>query len=660
MRIFLAIGLVACFWIEPVSAAPSAVPAKLIVQRSAGTIQHRYAIHPEVAKLPVNQTQQFQVTDSQGNPVNVHWNVSGLGCSGMGCGTVDEHGIYRTPATLPQPRVVILEGVLDSDPNYSVLTRIELAPAVTVSGTVAPSPVAKAAVPQMPGLNVARGNTHKELLPPLPKAIGAAPVVEARMARVSSAPPQPNVTAPPPVIERQAVAARDLPLPRAIGAPPVVETQVDRASSAPLLASVTAPSPVVERQHVAARNLPLPRAIDAPPTVERGTVTRASQSIPMAKPANPQPVVERQNLSARDLPPLQGAIAAPPAAPVQIARSVSPLPQATASAPPVDVKQAAAVRTPTLSQHDLNTGIVIETQIARGSSSPSTKVSAPKPVAVIEQQPKLVVEQQPKPIVEQQKITAREVPSPQAATPQVKSQVAALGSLPRPLHDVVVEQSAGVIVSKSNAQQVAVPAPTEMTPVRTVLLPLPVDGSGPATSQTSAQTSASQNAPTVTYQDGLLTIDAPNSTLADVLKLVAEKSGATIEIPPGTGLERIVEHTGPAPAQDVLARLLNGSAYDFIIVSSPQIPHGPAQVLLSLHKPDLPAAIRPELPRPAPVSAALYTPPAETPAAMVLPLTIDPSSLPPKEQLTPEVVGQMMRDRGEQLRQAIQQQQPQQ
>jgi hypothetical protein len=396
----------------------------------------------------------------------------------------------------------------------------------------------------------------------------------------------------------------------------------------------------------------------------------------MAKPANPQPVVERQNLSARDLPPLQGAIAAPPAAPVQIARSVSPLPQATASAPPVDVKQAAAVRTPTLSQHDLNTGIVIETQIARGSSSPSTKVSAPKPVAVIEQQPKLVVEQQPKlvveqqpklvveqqpkPIVEQQKITAREVPSPQVATPQVESQVAALGSLPRPLHDVVVEQSAGVIVSKSNAQQVAVPAPTEMTPVRTVLLPLPVDGSGPATSQTSAQTSASQNAPTVTYQDGLLTIDAPNSTLADVLKLVAEKSGATIEIPPGTGLERIVEHTGPAPAQDVLARLLNGSAYDFIIVSSPQIPHGPAQVLLSLHKPDLPAAIRPELPRPAPVSAALYTPSAETPAAMVLPLTIDPSSLPPKEQLTPEVVGQMMRDRGEQLRQAIQQQQPQQ
>ena len=115
---------------------------------------------------------------------------------------------------------------------------------------------------------------------------------------------------------------------------------------------------------------------------------------------------------------------------------------------------------------------------------------------------------------------------------------------------------------------------------KTTLLSMPDDA--PA-----AQTT--QNAPIVTYQDGLLTIDARNATLAEVLKLIAEKSGATIEVPPGTGLERIFEHSGPAPAQDVLARLLNGSTYDFIIVSSPQVPHGPAQVLLSLHKADAPA-----------------------------------------------------------------------
>jgi hypothetical protein len=93
-------------------------------------------------------------------------------------------------------------------------------------------------------------------------------------------------------------------------------------------------------------------------------------------------------------------------------------------------------------------------------------------------------------------------------------------------------------------------------------------------------------APVVTYRDGQLAIDAVNSTLAEVLKLVAQKTGAVIDVPPGSGLERIVEHTGPARAEDVLTSLLNGSAFDFVIVGSPQPPHGPTLVLLSLHGAD--------------------------------------------------------------------------
>jgi hypothetical protein len=95
-----------------------------------------------------------------------------------------------------------------------------------------------------------------------------------------------------------------------------------------------------------------------------------------------------------------------------------------------------------------------------------------------------------------------------------------------------------------------------------------------------------QHSAVVTYRDGQLTIDAENSTLAEVLKLVAEKTGAVIDVPPGSGLERIVEHTGPGRAEDVLAWLLNGSPFDFVIVSSPQRPHDPTQVLLFLHRAD--------------------------------------------------------------------------
>jgi len=91
--------------------------------------------------------------------------------------------------------------------------------------------------------------------------------------------------------------------------------------------------------------------------------------------------------------------------------------------------------------------------------------------------------------------------------------------------------------------------------------------------------------PVVTYRDGQLAIDAENSTLADVLQVVAEKTGALIDVPPGSGLERIVEHTGPGHAEDVLATLLNGSAFDFIIVGSSRS-RDPIQVLLFPHKMD--------------------------------------------------------------------------
>ena len=88
--------------------------------------------------------------------------------------------------------------------------------------------------------------------------------------------------------------------------------------------------------------------------------------------------------------------------------------------------------------------------------------------------------------------------------------------------------------------------------------------------------------PTVTYQNGSLTINATNETLANVLRLVAQKTGATIIVPPGTGLERIVEHAGPAPASDVLGQLLKGSHFNFVMIGSPQRPNDLQQVLLTL------------------------------------------------------------------------------
>ena len=75
-------------------------------------------------------------------------------------------------------------------------------------------------------------------------------------------------------------------------------------------------------------------------------------------------------------------------------------------------------------------------------------------------------------------------------------------------------------------------------------------------------------APQVSYQDGLLTIVAPNSTLGDILRGVRKHTSAEIEIP-STANERVVTRLGPGPAREVMAELLNGSHFNYIFLGSP-------------------------------------------------------------------------------------------
>jgi hypothetical protein len=75
-------------------------------------------------------------------------------------------------------------------------------------------------------------------------------------------------------------------------------------------------------------------------------------------------------------------------------------------------------------------------------------------------------------------------------------------------------------------------------------------------------------APQVSYQDGQLTIVAPNSTLGDILRGVRKHTAADIEIP-ATANERVVTRLGPGPAREVVAELLNGSRFNYILLGSP-------------------------------------------------------------------------------------------
>jgi hypothetical protein len=96
-------------------------------------------------------------------------------------------------------------------------------------------------------------------------------------------------------------------------------------------------------------------------------------------------------------------------------------------------------------------------------------------------------------------------------------------------------------------------------------------------------------APQISFQDGLLTIVAPNSTLGDILRGVRKHTSADIDIP-ATANERVATHLGPGPARDVVAELLNGSHFNYILLGSPENTSQLVRVVLVAKTPDTPPA----------------------------------------------------------------------
>ena len=85
--------------------------------------------------------------------------------------------------------------------------------------------------------------------------------------------------------------------------------------------------------------------------------------------------------------------------------------------------------------------------------------------------------------------------------------------------------------------------------------------------------------PQVSLQGGQLTILARNSTMSDVLNAVRQKTGANVDMPAGSG-ERVVGQFGPGAPRDVMAQLLNGSHYDYVLLGSAADPHALNKIVL--------------------------------------------------------------------------------
>ena len=528
------VGVLSGLGAQSLSASANEVPSGLTVQRSMRAAPHRLIVHPSDATVAADQTQRFSVTDAQGKPVAVRWNVSGIGCSGSACGSINEQGVYQPPSTLPQPRMVTVEGVLVSDPNYSVLTEVRLEAALT-----APASAESAQI------------YARKTQPP------AAPQIEKRpvSARVES-PPPPNAVAAAPELGRQNVA---------------------RVGKLPALPGAVAAAPGIGNRSVSGSggSLPLPNAIASAPVVESPRVARSGELSPMPGVVAPRPPVEKTNVSSG------GAMS------TSVAMSTPP--KVIAAAPAVENRSVARnAPLPPLS----NTGRAAP-ENRKSNTVLSLNVQSLQPIA--------------------------SVTPTHAPIPTVK---------PQPSTSAVVGIQNPVVNAALPPMQDLVAVP-----------PTAAAGNGGAISM--------HNSSVVTYANGQLTINAENLTLAALLKLIAEKTGAVIDLPPGTGHERIFEHAGPGKPNDVLTQLLNGSHFNFVIVNSPQDPNAVAQVLLTVEQEGASPAAAPRTevlaaraqePAPSPYPAKK---PAEEDTTQPLPPPVDVK--PPAEDMSPDQRGEYMK-----------------
>lgn len=124
--------------------------------------------------------------------------------------------------------------------------------------------------------------------------------------------------------------------------------------------------------------------------------------------------------------------------------------------------------------------------------------------------------------------------------------------------------------ASSNNSQPAVfqPLARPATPVQSPQVVAPTSGAVPmpiAQPLINATPSPEATA-TVHYAQGQLTVVSQNASLGTVLKLIAAKTGALVDLAPELQNEPVIAQIGPGPIREVLTGLLDSPRIDYIIM----------------------------------------------------------------------------------------------
>ncbi|HZD95364.1 MAG TPA: hypothetical protein VE133_13975, partial [Candidatus Sulfotelmatobacter sp.] len=156
------------------------------------------------------------------------------------------------------------------------------------------------------------------------------------------------------------------------------------------------------------------------------------------------------------------------------------------------------------------------------------------PVLAMAQAPQMKPAPQPRPA------------APGAAAPATATRPAAIPVIARPVVPQALRPAAAVAVPDLHVSQ-----PAQLPPALMV---------------TSANSSVKRDSSAgVDYAFGKLTVVADNAPLGLVLKLVAAKTGAVVDLAPELQNEPVMARLGPDSVRDVLTGLLDSPRIDYIV-----------------------------------------------------------------------------------------------
>lgn len=107
--------------VKAISVADTSVTASVTVTITAPPPPPAVSVdlQPPTASVQVGLTQQFTATVTNAANTAVTWSLSGAGCAGAACGTIDGNGLYTAPASVPNPATVTVTATSVQDPTKS-------------------------------------------------------------------------------------------------------------------------------------------------------------------------------------------------------------------------------------------------------------------------------------------------------------------------------------------------------------------------------------------------------------------------------------------------------------------------------------------------------------------------------------------------------------